>query len=132
MDKIINGLKKKIDGYKLPEGIDIIPPYTSIKTSKEELYSRYSNVVMTYNRVCDTMSKLQLSSVTIDRLLRELPNSKEVFSKQKLYSEELKNLKMDVRGMLDSYKYIKDGLEACVRFYNSVQYILTSYRLEEC
>ena len=132
MEKIIFELKKKIESYTLPEGLEIIPSYSSIKTSKEELYKRYSNTVMTYNRVCDTLSKLQFSVVTIDRLLKELPNSNEVFSKQKLFSTELKSMKEEARGLLESYKYLKDGLEATVRFYSSVQYILTSYRMEEC
>lgn len=130
MEKIIVELKKKIESYSLPEGLEVIPPYTSIKTSKEELYRKYSNTVMTYNRVCDTLSKLQFSSITIDRLLRELPSSNEIFSKQKLFSTELKNMKDETKGLIESYKYLKDGLEATVRFYSSVQYILTSYRMD--
>lgn len=132
MEKIIIELKKKIDSYVLPEGLEVIPSYASIKSSKEELYKKYSNTVMTYNRVCDTLSKLQFSSVTVDRLLKELPNSNEIFSKQKLFSTELKSLKDEIKGLVESYKYLKDGLEATVRFYNSIQYILTSYRLEDC
>lgn len=132
MEKIIIELKNRVEGYILPEGIEVIPPYASIKSSKEELYKKYSNVVTLYNRVCDTLSKLQYSSVTVDRLLRELPNSNEVFSKQKLYSTELKALKEEIKGLVDSYKYMKDGLEATVRFYNSLQYILSSYRMQDC
>jgi predicted nuclease with TOPRIM domain len=132
MEKIIVELKKKIESYNLPEGLEVIPSYASIKSSKEELYKKYSNTVMTYNRVCDTLSKLQFSSITVDRLLKELPNSNEVYSRQKLFSTELKSLKDEIKGMIESYKYLKDGLEATVRFYSSVQYILTSYRMEDC
>lgn len=132
MEKIIVELKKKIESYNLPEGLEVIPSYASIKSSKEELYKKYSNTVMTYNSVCDTLSKLQFSSITVDRLLKELPNSNEVYSRQKLFSTELKSLKDEIKGMIESYKYLKDGLEATVRFYSSVQYILTSYRMEDC
>lgn len=131
MEKIILDLKKKVESYTLPDGLDVIPSYASIKSSKDELYTKYSEVVMTYNRVCDTLSKLQFSSVTVDRLLKELPNSNEVFSKQKLYSTELKMLKEEIKGLIEAYKFIKDGLEAAVRFYNSVQFILSSYRIED-
>lgn len=131
MDKIINDIKKKVLSYTLPEGLDVIPPYNLIKTSKEELYRNYSNAVVTYNRICDTLAKLQYSQVTVDRLLKELANSSEVFSKQKLYSSELRNLKEEIKGVVESYRYLKDGLESTVRFYNSVQFLLNSYRLEE-
>lgn len=132
MEKIIMELKKRVASYTLPDGMGIIPPYASIKASKEELYTKYSSTVTTYNNVCDTLAKLQYSSVTIDRLLREVTNTNEVFSKQKLYSTELKTLKDEVKGLIEAYKFLKDGLEATVRFYNSTQYLLTSYRLEEC
>lgn len=132
MEKIIIELKKKIEGYTLPEGLEVIPSYPSIKASKEELYKKYSSTVMTYNKVCDSLSKLQFSAVTVDRLLQELSNSKEVFSKQTLFSNELKNLKTEIKGLVESYRYLKDGLEAGVRFYSSLSFILTSYRMEEC
>lgn len=132
MEKIIMNLKKKIESYTLPDGLEIIPSYSSIKTSKEELYKKYSNAVMSYNKICETLSNLQFTSVTIDRLMKELPNTTEIFSKQKLFSTELKQMKDETKGLIDSYKYLKDGLEATVRFYNSIQYILTSYRLEDC
>lgn len=132
MEKIIMELKKKVESYTLPEGMESIPPYSSIKTSKEELYKKYSSTVMYYNNVCETLSKLQYTSITVDRLLKELSNSQEVFSKQKLYSTELKALKEETKGLIDAYKFLKDGLEATVRFYNSTQYLLTSYRLEDC
>jgi hypothetical protein len=131
MEKIIMELKKKVESYVLPEGVDLIPPYSSIKLSKEELYTKFSEIVVKYNRICDSLSKLQYTSVTIDRLLREIPNTKEVFSKQKMVSIELKNLKEDVVGLLASHKFLKDGLEAQVKFYNSVQFIINSYRMSE-
>lgn len=132
MDKIIKELKKKVDSYVLPEGVDVIPPYMSIKTSKEELYKKYSGVIMTYQRVCDSLSKLQYSSVTVDRLLRELSNNNtnETFERKKYFSSELKNLKDDIRGLIESYKYTKDSMEETVRFYRSIQYVLSSYQLE--
>lgn len=132
MDKIIADLKHKIELFSLPEGLDIIPEYVSIKTSKENLYNKYSSVVQSYNRVCDSLAKLHYMLVTVDRLLKELPNSNEVFSRQKLFSTELKNMKEEIKGIAESYKYMKEGLEAAVRFYNSIQYILTSFRLEDC
>ena len=131
MEKIIMDLKRKIEGYKLPEGVDVIPPFSSIKVSKEVLYNKYSGAVTTYNNVCSTLSKLQFSSITVDRLARELPNTTEVFSKQKLYANELRNMKEEVKGLIDSYKYLKDGLEASVRFYHSLQFIINSPRMEE-
>lgn len=130
MDKIIKDLKTKIESYVLPEGVDVIPPYMSLKTNKEELYKKYSNVVMVYQRICDSLSKLQYSSVTIDRLLRELSNSNETFQRQKYFSTELKNLKEEVRGLSESYKFLKDGMEETVRFYRSIQYVLTSFQLD--
>lgn len=132
MEKIIMELKKKVESYSLPEGIEEIPSYVSIKTSKEELYKKYSTTVMMYNRVCEALSKLQYTSITVDRLLKEVSNSNEVFSKQKLYTTELRSIKDEAKGLIESYKYFKDGLEATVRFYNSTQYLLTSYRLEDC
>ena len=131
MEKIITELKRKVESYVLPTGVDVIPPYSSIKTSKEELYTNFSETVMRYNRICDSLSNLQYMSITIDRLMREIPNTKEVFSKQKMVSMELKNIKDDVLGLIASYKYMKDGLEAQVKFYNSVQFIINSYRMSE-
>jgi hypothetical protein len=132
MDKIIMDLKKKIENYTITESIIDVPPYASIKASKEELYKKQSATVIMYNRVCDSLCKLQYSSVTIDRLLKEISNTNEVFSKQKLYSDELKKLKDEARGLIEAYKYQKDGLEASVKFYQNLSYILTSYRMEEC
>lgn len=131
MEKVIWELKKKIEGYKLPEGVDVIPPYSSIKVSKDELYNKYSGAVTTYNNICSTLSKLQFSSITVDRLIRELPNTTEVYSKQKLYASELRNMKEEIKGLVESYKYLKDGLEATVRFYHSLQFIICSPRMEE-
>ena len=59
MDKIIKELKDKVSRYDVPEGLDVIPPYMSLKTSKEELYKKYSGVVTLYQRLCDALSKLQ-------------------------------------------------------------------------
>ena len=131
MDKIIIDIKKKLESYTLPEGLEVIPPYASIKSSKEELYTKYSSVVTTYNRICDSLSKLQYMSVTLDRLIRELPNSNDTFSKQKYFGTELRTAKDEAKGLIESYKYLKDGLEAAVRFYNSIQYILSSFRMGE-
>jgi hypothetical protein len=131
MEKIIFDLKKKLESYSLPEGLEIIPSYASLKASKDEFTAHYSKVVMNYNRICDSLSALQYTTVTIDHLLRELPNIKEVWSKQKLISAELKNLKDDYIGMMMSYKYAKEGLEAAVKFYNNMNYVLTSMRMEE-
>lgn len=131
MDKIILDIKKKLDSYTLPEGIEVIPPYVSIKSSKEELYTKYSSVVTTYNKICESLSKLQFMSVTIDRLMRELSNTKETFARQKFFSNELKTAKDEAKGLIDSYKYLKDGLEAAVRFYNSIQFILSSFRMND-
>ena len=132
MDKIIIDIKKKLESYILPEGLEIIPSYSSLKSSKEEFVTKYSSVVMTYNRICDSLSKLQYLSVTIDRLMRELSNSKETFNRQKLFSTELKNSKEEARGLIESYRYLKDGLESTVKFYQTLQFVMTSYRMEEC
>ena len=43
MDKIIKELKDKVSRYDVPEGLDVIPPYMSLKTSKEELYKKYNS-----------------------------------------------------------------------------------------
>lgn len=131
MEKIIQDLKKKVASYVLPDGIDVIPPYASIKSNKEEFYSCYRAHIVRYQELCKALSELQYMLVTIDRLLRELPNTNEVFSKQKYFSTELKNIKEEVRGLVDSYKYRKEGSEAAVRFHSNAQYILTSYRMEE-
>ena len=40
-------------------------------------------------------------------------------------------MKEEVKGLIDSYKYLKDGLEASVRFYHSLQFIINSPRMEE-
>ena len=131
MEKIIFEIKKKVEAYTLPDGLDVIPSYASIKSSKEELYTKYSSVTTTYNEVCKTLSNLQFSAVTVDRLLKELPNSNEVFSKQKLYAAELRTLKDEIKGMIEAYKFMKDGLEEAVRFYRSVQFILSSYTIPD-
>lgn len=131
MDKIIKDLRDKVNSYTIPEGVDIIPPYMSLKTSKEEFYKKYSGVVMLYQRLCDSLSKLQYSSVSVDRLLKELSNSNETFQRQKYFSAELKNLKEEIKGLIESYKYSKEGMEETVRFYRGIQYVLSSYRIEE-
>ena len=130
MDKIIKELKDKVSRYDVPEGLDVIPPYMSLKTSKEELYKKYSGVVTLYQRLCDALSKLQYYSVAVDRVLKELSTSNETFQRQKYFSTELKNLKDEIRGMIESYKYSKEGMEETVRFYRSVQYILSSYNFD--
>ncbi len=132
MDKVILSLRKKVDAYKLPDTLEEIPSYASLKMSKEELYSYYSNTVTLYNRTCESLGNLQYTLVSIDRMLRELTNSKEVFTVQKYQSTELKNLKDEVQGIVNAYKTRKEGLESAVKFYNSVQYLLNSYRLEDC
>lgn len=132
MDKIIKDIKKKLESYVLPDGIEVIPSYASLKSSKEEFATKYSGVVMNYSRICKSLSDLQYMSVTIDRLLRELPNSSnEVFSKQKLLSTELKNAKDETLGLIASYKYFKDGLESVVKFYQNMNFVLTSYTMGE-
>lgn len=132
MDKIILDIKKKLESYVLPDCIEVIPSYSSLKASKEEFATKYSSVVMNYTRICKSLSDLQFMSVTLDRLLRELPNnSKEVFSRQKLLSTELKNSKDEALGMIASYKYLKEGLESVVKFYQNMNFVLTSYTMGE-
>ena len=132
MEKIISSLKKKLDSYKLPDGVCVIPEFGAIKNSKETLYTNYSDAVRRYNIICDSLSKIQLMNVTIDKLLQELPKSADItFSMKNLCSDELKFLKTEVKTTAESYKTYKDGLEAVVNFYKSVQYILSSYRIED-
>ena len=59
-----------------------------------------------------------------------LSTSNETFQRQKYFSTELKNLKDEIRGLIESYKYSKEGMEETVRFYRSVQYILSSYNFD--
>lgn len=132
MDKIILDIKRKLESYKLPDGIEIIPSYASLKSSKEEFATKYSKAVMEYTKICKDLSDIQFMSVTIDRMLRELPNNtNEVFSKQKLYSTELKNSKDVAIGLIASYKTYKEGLDSVVKFYQNMNFVLTSYSMGE-
>lgn len=130
LDKILLDLKARVNAYSLPVGIEIIPEYATIKASQETMFTSYSSAVTAYNKLCDSLSKLQYLSVSIDRLLRELPNSGEVFSRQKFFNTELGYLKSDCRAIIDSYRALKEGVESAVRFYNSTQYLLNTYRLD--
>lgn len=131
MEKMIMDMKKKVESYSIPEGLEVIPPYASLKSSEEEFCNKYSSTVMAYTNVCDSLSSLQYIAYTVDRFLHELPNTNEVFSKQKYLSTELKYLKDETKSIIEAYQYYKEGLTAAVRFYQNFSYMRNSYRMPE-
>ena len=130
IDKIVRSLRDKVDSYVLPDGIQIIPEYVSIKSSREELYNSYSESVVAYNTLCKVLAEMQYTQVTIDRMLRNISASNEVFSRQKFFNSELSSIKSDLRIIIESYLTLKSSMESSIRFFQSVQYILSSPRLD--
>lgn len=130
MDKIITGLKTKVAKYVLPQTDLNFATYANLKTSKEEFYLKYSTAVQTYNCVCSSLSDLNYINVTILRLNKDTQMSTEVYSRKELFIKELRSLREEVLALIESFKYLKDGLESVVRFYATFQYVLTSTRME--
>lgn len=130
IDRIVKDLRDKVDSYELPDGIQIIPDYPSIKSSREELYNSYSGAVVAYNNLCKILSEMQYTQVTIDKMLRNIATSSEVFSRQKFLNSELSSIKSDLRIIIESYSTLKSSMESSIRFFQSIQYILSSPRLD--
>ena len=128
--KILKNLRDKVDYYESPDGIHVIPACPSIKSSKEELYNSYSRSVVLYDSLCKTLSEMQFTIVTIDKMLRKLASSDEVFTRQKYLNMELSNIKSDLKNTIESYYTIKGSMESSLRFFNSIQYLLNSPRLD--
>ena len=73
---------------------------------------------------------MQFTIVTIDKMLRKLASSDEVFTRQKYLNMELSNIKSDLKNTIESYYTIKGSMESSLRFFNSIQYLLNSPRLD--
>lgn len=123
MDKIIYELKKQVESYKMPDGLEVIPPYASIKSNPEELHNRLIDVTNRLNFIDHIISKMFENRATIDRCFHDLPNQVgEIFSKKSTYSKELQFLKDQIYNLTEAYKYAKEGLEASKSYYDSFKY----------
>lgn len=127
---VILQLRSRLEGYR-PRDTDIeFTEYTTLKLSKEELYRRYSRVVVEYNTLCKELSEIHYINITIQRLLREISGSPRLIMNKDLHIKELRNLREESLSLVEMVRESREGMSAIVKFYHTFQYVMNSPRLD--
>ena len=130
--KSISELTKELDKEinKIVANEIGIPDYEQVTKSKRSLYNSYSDVIVLNDEVIRLIVKAKKTSIMIKDVINcivatdEYPITVANAQKKKLQSMD-NNINEYVR-ILTCYR---DNLDAVLRFYSSVQYIVSSPRL---
>lgn len=111
---------------------DLTLPTYDKAVSKKVLYTSYAGVVDLNNRVGATLLMSHKLLLSLKELKRELCQNKNVnFNVISVYKDRVTNEIDSLSEKVKAVTEYKQSLEQTLRFYQSLQYILSSYRMED-
>lgn len=107
-----------------------IPVLRDIK-DMSALYDYYRDVVIGYNKICDSVAYLSTTQIRLRQLKRVLNNSSLLPSIKGTVKNMIESALNDIDLCRQSAVVLKDSYDAHLRFYGSAQYMLSSSRYNE-
>ena len=106
-----------------------IPDYDKIK-SRRVLYTKYADIVTLNNNIGCTLLSARKLLLTIRELKSVVVDSQSVnYNLAKTYKIKIDKEVESLNELLSSLTEFKQSLDATLRFYSSLQYVLTTYKL---
>ena len=115
--------------YKVEEKI-IIPDFSKIRNAKV-LFKTFSDLMNDYNEVMTYISRVNMIGIKIDEALIDLNNQNLLGSLKNQIRVNLETLQKMNKTYKDFMFMKKEKYDTNIRFMNSVQFILSSPRLEQ-
>lgn len=128
--KRIANIHPSIDTVYAVEKPIIIPDFSKIKNAKV-LFKTFSDIMVDYNEVMTYISSVNMIGIKIDEALIDLNNQNVLGSLKVQLRNNLETLQKVNKTYKDLMFTKKEKYDSNIRFMNSVQFILSSPRLEQ-
>lgn len=103
-------------------------PYSEMQ-DKEKLIQEFSKVVFRFDKICRLCSEVASHQYTLRYLARELRDSSLPTFIQDKFRRNMDSLNQELQALKEAMFEFHKGCEALVKYYQSMQYIVTSHRL---
>ena len=108
-----------------------IPDYEEMK-SRQMFYTKYSDIVTLNSDIARGLLSANKLILSLKDIVVEISNTKTIqYSIVSKYRDTLNNQVNKLNEKVEIINEYKRSLEHTLKFYNSLQYILSSYRFEE-
>ena len=108
-----------------------IPDYEEMK-SRQMFYTKYSDIVTLNSDIARGLLSANKLILSLKDIVVEIANTKTIqYSIVSKYRDTLNNQVNKLNEKVEIINEYKRSLEHTLKFYNSLQYILSSYRFEE-
>ena len=108
-----------------------IPDYEEMK-SRQMFYTKYSDIVTLNSDIARGLLSANKLILSLKDIVIEISNTKTIqYSIVSKYRDTLNNQVNKLNEKVEIINEYKRSLEHTLKFYNSLQYILSSYRFEE-
>ena len=108
-----------------------IPDYEEMK-SRQTFYTNYSDIVTLNSDIARGLLSANKLILSLKDIVVEISNTKTVqYNVVSKYRDTLNNQVNKLNEKVEIINEFKRSLEHTLKFYNSLQYILSSYRFEE-
>lgn len=130
---IVDNVNKDLDSLiSKSVNTDIsIPDYDDIK-SRKIFYTKYSNIITLNSDIARQLLLANKLILSLKDIVNEIANTTTIqYSLVAKYRDTLNNQVSKLNEKVEIINEFKRSLEHTLKFYNSLQYILSSYRFEE-
>ena len=130
---IVDGVSKDLDNIisKAVKTDITIPEYEDMK-SRQLFYTKYSDIVTLNSDIARGLLSANKLILSLKDIVVEISNTKTVqYNIVSKYRDTLNNQVNKLNEKVEIINEFKRSLEHTLKFYNSLQYILSSYRFEE-
>ena len=130
---IVDGVSKDLDNIisKAVKTDISIPEYEDMK-SRQLFYTKYSDIVTLNSDIARGLLSANKLILSLKDIVVEISNTKTVqYNIVSKYRDTLNNQVNKLNEKVEIINEFKRSLEHTLKFYNSLQYILSSYRFEE-
>ena len=130
---IVDGVSKDLDNIisKAVKTDISIPEYEDMK-SRQTFYTKYSDIVTLNSDIARGLLSANKLILSLKDIVVEISNTKTVqYNVVSKYRDTLNNQVNKLNEKVEIINEFKRSLEHTLKFYNSLQYILSSYRFEE-
>ena len=130
---IVDSVSKDLDNIisKAVKTDISIPEYEDMK-SRQLFYTKYSDIVTLNSDIARGLLSANKLILSLKDIVVEISNTKTVqYNIVSKYRDTLNNQVNKLNEKVEIINEFKRSLEHTLKFYNSLQYILSSYRFEE-
>lgn len=130
---IVDSVSKSLDDVmKLALNTDIDNPTYDDMKSRKVFYNKYSDIVSLNSKMARELLSAHKLQLALKDIVYEISNNKSAqYNVINSYREKLNYQINRIKEKIEIVTEFKKSLERNLKFYDSLQYILTSYRMEE-